>query len=105
MFHKLGTMYLFLFLANCCVARLLDTLQWHYLSYTKIGQTKCYKQSDNIFQFNFHCSLRCCAPFCSLCSGHLLLIGGKLSTANQDPLNILKVQHREQNGVHHLKEQ
>ena len=59
----------------------------HYLSYTKISQTKCYKQSDTIFQFSFHCSFRCCAPFCSLCCPlrPLLLIGGKLSTANQDP--------------------
>ena len=59
----------------------------HYLSYTKISQTKCYKQSDTIFQFSFHCSFRCCAPFCLLCCplGPLLLIGGKLSTANQDP--------------------
>ena len=59
----------------------------HYFSYTKISQTKCYKQSDTIFQFSFHCSFRCCAPFCSLCCPlrPLLLIGGKLSTANQDP--------------------
>ena len=59
----------------------------HYLSYTKISQTKCYKQYDTSFQFSFHCSFRCCAPFCLLCCSlrPLLLIGGKLSTANQDP--------------------
>ena len=54
---------------------------------TKISQTKCSKQSDNIFQFSFHCTFSCCDPFCLLCCplGLLLLIGGKLSTANQDP--------------------
>ena len=68
-------------------AELLPHSSFHYLSYTKISQTKCYKQSDTIFQFSFHCSFRCCAPFCSLCypKRPLLLIGGKLSTANQDP--------------------
>ena len=59
----------------------------HYLSYKKRSQTKCYKQSDTIFQLSFHCSFRCCTWFCSLCCPlrPLLLIGGKLSTANQDP--------------------
>ena len=86
----------------------INDLARHYLSYTKISQTKCYKQSDTIFQLSFHCSFRCCAPFCSLCFplSPLLLIGGKLSIANQDPQkNGFKVQHREQNEVHHLKEQ
>ena len=74
---------------------ILFTLYWqeisassaHYLSHTKISQTKCYKQYDTSFQFSFHCSFRCCAPFCLLCCPlrPLLLIGGKLSTANQDP--------------------
>ena len=59
----------------------------HYLSYTKISQTKCYKQSDTMCKLRFHCSFRWCAPFCSLCwpLRPLLLIGGKVSTANQDP--------------------
>ena len=39
----------------------------HYLSYNKISQTKCYKQSNITFQFSFHCSFRWCTPFCSLC--------------------------------------
>ena len=74
---------------------ILFTLYWqeisassaHYLSHKKISQTKCYKQYDTSFQFSFHCSFRCCAPFCLLCCSlrPLLLIGGKLSTANQDP--------------------
>ena len=59
----------------------------HYLSYTKVSQTKCNKQSDTIYQFSFYCSFRCCVPFCSLCCPlrPQLLIGGKFSTANQDP--------------------
>ena len=59
----------------------------HYLSYKKISQTKCYKQSDTMCKFRFHCSFRWCPPFCSLCCPlrPLLLIGGKVSTANQDP--------------------
>ena len=62
-------------------------LETHYLSLTKMSQTKCYKQSDTILQLSFHCSLRWCAPFCLLCCPLrlLLLIGGKVSTANQDP--------------------
>ena len=38
-------------------------------------------------KLRFHCSFRWCAPFCSLCwpLRPLLLIGGKVSTANQDP--------------------
>ena len=53
----------------------------------KISQTKCYKQSDTMCKLRFHCSFRWCAPFCLLCCPlrPLLLIGGKVSTANQDP--------------------
>ena len=72
-----------------------------FFEFTEVGiQIKC--------KGHVYCSFRCSAPFCSLCCPlrPLLLIGGKLSTAYQDPpINGFKVQHREQNGVHHLKEQ
>ena len=38
----------------------------HYLSYNKINQTKCYKQSDITLQFGFHGSFRLYTPFCTL---------------------------------------
>ena len=57
----------FLFLTKYRIEMLIFlTILYHYLSYNKINQTKCYKQSNITFRLSFHCSFRWCTLFCSL---------------------------------------
>ena len=48
----------------------------HFLPCTKISQTKCYKQSDTLFQLIFACSFRWSVQFSYLCCIHCWILRG-----------------------------